>query len=119
MSNTPEARLTNKILVTLNAMEGCRIEKIHASQFGMPKLDCFGAYKGLMIYLEIKTPGNKPTPRQKSTIRKWYEEAGAHTGWTDSVEGAVKFVKELEVRIDDYQSWCNGIWKVDNIHAGG
>jgi len=95
MSNTPEARLTNKMLARMNAVEGCRAEKIHASQFGMPKLDVFGAYKGKMFYLEIKIPGNKPTPRQVGTIKRWKEEAGVHTGWVDTVDGAMEFLNEL------------------------
>jgi len=96
VATTPEAALTKKIIDALNAIPGCYAEKIHASQFGMPKLDVFGAYRGKMIYLEIKVPGKKPTPRQQATIRKWREKAGVHTGWTNSVAGALKFVEELE-----------------------
>ncbi len=95
MATTPEAALTKKILDAMNAIPGCYAEKIHASQFGMPKLDVFGAYRGRMIYLEIKVPGKKPTARQLATIRKWQDKAGVHTGWTDSVAGALKFVEDM------------------------
>lgn len=95
MATTPEAALTKKIIEALNSIPDCYAEKLHASQFGMPKLDVFGAYRGLMFYLEIKVPGKKPTPRQQATMRKWREKAGVHTGWVDSVAGALKFVEEL------------------------
>lgn len=95
MATNPETLLTKKIINALNSIPDCYAEKLHASQFGLPKLDVFGAYRGKMFYLEIKTPGNKPTVRQEATIKKWRTKAGVHTGWTDSVDGSVKFVEEL------------------------
>ena len=95
MATTPEAALTKKIIDAMNAIPGCYAEKLHASQFGMPKLDVLGAYKGKMPYREIKVPGKKPTARQLATMRKWREKAGVHTGWTDSVAGALRFVDEV------------------------
>lgn len=95
MATTPEAVLTKKIVTTLNSIPNCYAEKLHASQFGLPKLDVFGAFEGKMFYLEIKVPGKKPTARQEATMRKWKTKAGAHTGWCDCVEQAVAFVKQL------------------------
>lgn len=95
MADNPETRLTRKILNALNSIPDCYAEKIHASQFGLPKLDVFGAIKGKMFYLEIKVPGNKPTPRQLATMQKWKTKALVHTGWADSVDLSVKFVMEL------------------------
>ena len=96
MATTPEASLTKKIVSSLNDIPSCYAEKLHASQFGLPKLDVFGAYRGRMFYLEIKVPGKKPTPRQEATMKKWKTKAGVHTGWCDCIEDAVAFVKELK-----------------------
>lgn len=94
MSRTPESVLTKKILERLNEIEGCRAEKLHGGPYGSQKLDLFGAKDGKMFYLEVKVPGNKPTKRQESTIRKW-QEVGVLCAWVDSVDQAVELVKNL------------------------
>lgn len=95
MAENPESRLTNKLLKALNAIEGCYAEKMHATVYGKPKLDVFGAKNGAMFYIEIKVPGKEPTARQYATMKKWEDEAGILTFWTTSVEYAVERVKEL------------------------
>ena len=49
---------------------------------------------GKVGFLELKRPGNKPTPLQADTLRK-LKEQGCHAGWTDSVEGGKQFVDTL------------------------
>lgn len=95
MADTPETKLTKRILDRLNKIEGCRAEKLHGGPFGSQKLDLFGAKDGKMFYLEIKVPGNKPTKRQDSTIRKWQNESGALATWVNTVEDAEQMVKQL------------------------
>jgi len=95
MAETPETKLTRKILDKLNKIEGCRAEKLHGGPYGKQKLDVFGAKNGKMFYLEIKVPGNGPTPKQVSTIRKWKTEAGVLATWIDTVEDAERMVNQL------------------------
>ena len=95
MAETPETKLTKKILDRLNKIEGCRAEKLHGNPYGKQKLDLFGAKNGKMFYLEVKVPGNKPTKRQDSTIRKWKDESGALVTWVDKEDEAVKLVQQL------------------------
>ena len=49
---------------------------------------------GKVGFLELKRPGNKPTPLQADTLRK-LKEQGCHAEWTDSVEGGKQFVDKL------------------------
>ena len=95
MAETPETKLTKKILNRLNDIEGCRAEKLHGGPYGKQKLDVFGAKDGKMFYLEIKVPGKKPTPKQDSTIRKWKTEAGVLATWIDRVEDAEQIINQL------------------------
>lgn len=95
MAENPETKLTNKILTALNNINGCRAEKLHGGPMGKPKLDVIGAVNGKMFYIEVKTPGNKPTKRQYSTMRKW-EEAGVLATWVDNIEDAKNNVLSLK-----------------------
>lgn len=94
MAQGPETKLVNKILKTLNNMPNVRAEKLHGSAYGSQKLDLFGAKDGKLFYLEVKVPGNKPTKRQESTIRKW-QEVGVLCTWVDSVDQTLELVKAL------------------------
>ena len=96
MAENPETKLTKKIVQALNDIEGCRAEKLHAGPMGMPKLDVIGAVDGKMLYLEVKTPGNRPTKRQESTMKKWSEEAKVTATWADNVQDAVKIAQSMK-----------------------
>jgi Holliday junction resolvase len=81
-----ETTITNKILKYLNGLPGCKAEKRHGSQYseaGAP--DISACYKGQSIQIEVKRPGEQPTPIQHKRLRQW-AEAGAFTGWVTSVE---------------------------------
>lgn len=95
MAENPETKLTNKILKALNVIDNCRAEKMHATVYGKPKIDVFGAKDGKMFYFEVKTPGNEPTARQHATMKTWADEAGILTFWTTSAEHAVRMVENL------------------------
>lgn len=96
MAKTPEAKLTDKMIEKLNSIDGCYVEKLHASVYGKPKLDVFGAIDGKMLYIEVKTPGNAPTKRQQSTMRLWNKKANVATTWVDNVDQAIEFAKAVQ-----------------------
>jgi len=50
---------------------------------GEPDIDA--CIMGLTLKVEVKLPGNVPTPRQEAVIRKW-RDAGAVAGWAHSLE---------------------------------
>ena len=49
---------------------------------------------GKVGFLELKRPGNKPTPLQADTLRK-LKEQGCFAAWVDSVEEGCGFVDSL------------------------
>lgn len=91
MASGPEKRITNKILVALNALPQCRVKKRHASVMGESDLDIYGSYKGRAVFIEVKVPGEEPTKRQWKFIREW-RETGAIAGYVTSTEEALALV---------------------------
>ena len=66
--------------------------KNHGNQYsvlGLPDIMCI--YRGKMICIEVKIPGNKPTKLQEVTLKKM-EDAGAITGVAYSVEDVKKIL---------------------------
>jgi hypothetical protein len=87
-SMQPEARLTKKIIDTLNNLPKCYAQKNHGGPFGMPTVDITGCIDGRMFQLEVKRPGEKATARQLGTLLKW-AHVGAITGIVTSPEEAL------------------------------
>jgi len=78
MPNGPLESVIVKAAVTkLNELPNCVAEKLHGGPMsGHQKLDVLCCRDGQMYYLEGKRPGEVPTARQESTMRKW-RKAGA------------------------------------------
>ena len=58
---------------------------------GMPdRMICHG---GKVLFLELKRPGNKPTPLQEREMRL-LTEAGMYATWCDSYEKAVEIMDD-------------------------
>lgn len=88
-----ESDLSSEITKKLNSITNVRCQKIKASVYGEPTLDIVGSKTGQFFWLEVKQPGKKPTKRQYSTMKD-YIDNGAIATWTDSVKGAISFIKE-------------------------
>lgn len=86
-----EADLSTAIIKKFNSLKNVRCQKVKGSAYGLPTLDIVGSRHGMFFWLEVKQPGGKPTTRQKYTMKRWIED-GAIASWTDSVEGAMKFL---------------------------
>ena len=89
---TSETSITNAIRKHLLALDGCYCIKIHVTSYvtrGTP--DILGCFQGRMFALEVKRPGNKPTPIQRVELERW-AAAGAITAVVHSVEEAVEAV---------------------------
>jgi hypothetical protein len=78
----------------------CVVRKRHGSVFsirgdpdlyGMLPLD-HADYPGRHFELEVKRPGEKPTPLQLTRLREW-EAAGAVTGWVTSAQEALELLR--------------------------
>ncbi len=66
--------------------------KNHGNQYsviGLPDIMC--VYKGKLVCIEVKIPGNKPTKLQEITLKK-LSEAGAITGVAYSIDDVEKLL---------------------------
>ena len=84
-----ETELTAKILAYLR-MQGCYAVKWHGSVYGaggMPDIYTLVPAEpyAIPVHIEVKLPGNKPTPRQDKFLRD-LRKAGAVALWVDNLE---------------------------------
>jgi len=83
-----ETSITNRIIEALNKVAYVKLKKFHGSVYGHPELDIYGSVFGRPVFIEVKVPGKKPTPRQEQIIAEW-NQAGAIAVWATSLEEAV------------------------------
>ena len=92
----PETNLTKRVLTELNSWPHTEAIKKHGGPYGKKgEPDIFGCRYGRMFLLEMKAPGKKPTKLQYKRLREW-KESGAATGWSDTYEGAIEFVRSIQ-----------------------
>jgi len=66
------------------AYPGCKVVKHHANQYTGPNHpDLYGCINGRSFVIEVKQPGEEPTPGQHAQLREW-KRAGAVAGWATS-----------------------------------
>ncbi len=91
----PEAKITKKIITHINGLDRALAHKVHQGRFGGGEPDIDACVDGRSVKLEVKVPGNKPTPLQMVTMRRW-EAAGALAGWCTSVETAEEILQHVK-----------------------
>lgn len=94
MSQQPEAKITKKIIDWMNAQPGVRARKVHQTRFSGGEPDIDACWNGRSVKIEVKVPGNTPTPRQAAVLELW-RKAGALVGWVTSLEEAKELLAEL------------------------
>jgi len=101
LKSTPvkESALTAKILAYLRS-QGCYAVKWHGSVYGaggMPDIYALvpSTPHAIPLHIEVKLPGNKPTPRQEKMLRD-LRKTGAVAIWADSVSTVQKLVETLQ-----------------------
>lgn len=92
-----ESDLQRKIQKYLKEnLEKAVVWKNHGNQYsviGLPDIMCI--YKGKMICIEVKIPGNKPTKLQEVTLQK-LKEAGAIVGVAYSIQDVKEILKNIK-----------------------
>lgn len=101
MTTQPEAKITKKIIDHLNTLPDTYAYKLFQGRFSGGNPDIDACSDGRAVKIEVKVPGNKPTPRQLAVMKRW-EKARALVGWVTSVAEAEAL---LEHRGD--LSWKN------------
>ena len=80
----------------ISAYERSHARKVHGSRFqqaGEPDIDA--AINGRAVKVEVKMPGEVPTPIQYAAMRRW-ERAGALAGWCTSTRELELLLGHLE-----------------------
>lgn len=91
----PEARLQRKIQDAVRA-RGAFVFKVHGSQYMMSGLpDLIICYRGLFVALEVKMPGNKPSPAQVLRMQQ-IKTAQGHAYVVRSVKGALRVLDLID-----------------------
>ena len=85
MASQPEGKITDRCIKYLRSLPTGHARKVHQSRFTGGEPDVDGCVDGRTVKVEVKVPGNKPTPRQLAVMRQW-ERAGALVGWVTSVD---------------------------------
>lgn len=90
-----ESDLVRKILNYLNNLQFTNATKTHGNRYSaaQPDIDCVSS--GVSVKIEVKVPGNFPTPRQLAAIEAW-RSAGSRCFWTDNLEEVVQVMQNLQ-----------------------
>ncbi len=90
-----ETVLQERIQAALNKLPGCWCFKVHGNQYQMAGVpDIIGCYHGRMFALEVKMPGEEPTPIQQARLRH-INAAGGITATVYSVDEALAAVMQV------------------------
>lgn len=92
-----------KKIVTYAKSKGCLCYKFTSpAQRSVPDRIIVTPY-GVVGFLEVKRPGNEPTPAQHKELEK-LEDQSCFAEWHDTVEGAKEFIDDLlKVRMNTLQ----------------
>ena len=109
-----ETALTAKILTYLHS-QGCYAVKWHGSVYGaggMPDIYVLVPSRpyAIPIHIEVKLPGNTPTPRQEKVLRD-LRKAGAVAVWVDNLRAVQQLIEKLKE-----EGHAVAVW-VDNLRA--
>jgi len=91
---TSERAIVKAILVYLNGLPGCLARKRWGGGMGVagePDIDA--CICGRSLQLEVKRPGEKPTPLQVKRLEDW-RRAGATVGVVNSVAEVRKLLED-------------------------
>lgn len=92
-----ESAIQNKIIKYLESRGAVVNKTIGMSKAGWP--DIIGSYKGRFIGLEVKRPGQKPTPLQEFKLNE-LESTGAYVCVAFSVDDAQSLIDAIDTRLD-------------------
>ena len=96
MHELREKSIVTAIIKRLRQIPGCVVRKRHGTSFGIGgDPDLFGCINGRHFEIEVKRPGEHPTPLQTVRLQEW-RAAGAVVGTVHSVDEAVTLLTNLK-----------------------
>ncbi len=88
-----ESAIVAEIVAELREIPCCVVRKRHSTAWGViGDPDLYGSIRGRHFEIEVKRPGEHPTPLQKARLAQW-RASGAHTGVARSVEEALAILR--------------------------
>lgn len=90
-----EAPITEGIIKYINSLPRAIARKRYSSVMGItgdPDVDA--CVNGHTVQIEVKRPGNHPTPLQFKRLEEW-SNAGATAFWVDSVDKVKDYFKRM------------------------
>lgn len=90
----PETRLVGRVIERIKWLGG-HARKVHGNVYVSGEPDVDGCLRGRALKVEVKVPGERPTPLQMSVLRRW-ERAGALAGWVASVDELDELLAHLD-----------------------
>jgi len=97
MGMTTERAIVKAILAYLNGRPGCLARKRWGGGMGVagdPDIDA--CIRGRSVQLEVKRPGEKPTPLQLKRMEEW-RQAGAVVAVVSSVADVKSLLTEVDL----------------------
>ncbi len=102
----------SQIVRRIRAIPGAVVRKRHGTAFGMAgDPDLYGCINGRHFEIEVKRPGERPTPLQEARITAW-DAAGAMCGVAHSADEAMRILGQIDGRRE------TGTWASGNPPAG-
>lgn len=97
-----EAEIQREMLAFLNAAQrGCAVTTTGGRYLPTGTPDILASVNGRFVAVEVKRPGQRPTPSQLGQLRHW-QAAGAVVGWACDL----RQLEELLTHLDD-PDWRN------------
>jgi hypothetical protein len=96
-----EAVIDERIKKLIERRGGGSLKTTGVYVVGTPDRLC--TYRGLFLAIEVKKPGNKPTPAQSGKLQ-WWAQRGAIAFWADDVDQVEAVLNEIDVYVDSRSS---------------
>jgi hypothetical protein len=84
-----ESSITAQIMTALRRVPRCIVRKRHSAGWGVAgDPDLYGSIGGQHFEVEVKRPGEQPTPLQEARLAQW-RDSGAIAGVAHSIDEAL------------------------------
>jgi hypothetical protein len=94
--STPlEASIVKSCLKWLNSLPRSEFQKRHGARTRSGDPDIYGCLDSIHWEIEVKRPGNKPTPRQNARLDAWLN-AGARACWVESLDELKHIIRNYD-----------------------
>ena len=95
-----ESDLVAKIKTRLKRIPKAYFIKVHGDSYLVGEPDLIGCIEALAVAIEIKLPGEVPTPNQMAHLEMW-RRAGALAFWATSMEEVATTLRQYGIEVGE------------------